>query len=81
MLVGRVGGNIERGKDGAEIDSIASPQIPVGLPSLLITRRPDVMAAEYALIGADAGAVGAADALPALSLFPAAAQPLLCLSR
>jgi multidrug efflux system outer membrane protein len=62
VLLGRVGGSIPRGKDGAEIDSIASPQIPVGLPSTLIARRPDVMGAEYAMIGANAN-IGAARAL------------------
>jgi multidrug efflux system outer membrane protein len=69
VLVGRVGGTIERGKDGAGLDSIASPEIPVGLPSLLIARRPDVMAAEYAMIGANAN-IGAARAnfLPNIGL-------------
>ena len=69
VLVGRVGGSIERGKDGAEIDSIASPNIPVGLPSKLIARRPDVLGAEYALIGANAN-IGAARAnyLPSIGL-------------
>jgi len=62
VLLGRVGGTIERGTDGGELDSIASPHIPVGLPSTLIARRPDVMAAEYALIGANAN-IGAARAL------------------
>lgn len=62
VLLGRVGGTVERGKDGAEIDSILSPEIPVGLPSVLIARRPDVMAAEYAMIGANAN-IGAARAL------------------
>ena len=31
ILLGRIGGTIERGKDGAEIDSIASPEIPRGI--------------------------------------------------
>jgi multidrug efflux system outer membrane protein len=69
VLVGHVGGNIERPKDGSELDSIASPNIPVGLPSKLIARRPDVMAAEYAMIGANAN-IGAARAnwLPSIPL-------------
>jgi multidrug efflux system outer membrane protein len=69
VLIGHIGGNIERGKDGAQIDSVASPTIPVGLPSTLIARRPDVMGAEYAMIGANAN-IGAARAnwLPAIPL-------------
>ncbi len=69
VLVGRVGGTIARSNDGSGLDSIASPQIPVGLPSLLIARRPDVMSAEFAMIGANAN-IGAARAnyLPNISL-------------
>jgi multidrug efflux system outer membrane protein len=62
VLLGRVGGSIDRDKGGTAIDSIASPNIPVGLPSMLIARRPDVMSAEYAMIGANAN-IGAARAL------------------
>ena len=69
VLVGRIGGKIERGPDGAAIDSIAAPDIPVGVPSILIARRPDVLGAEYAMIGANAN-IGTARAnyLPSIGL-------------
>ena len=69
VLVGRIGGRIERGQDGTAIDSIAAPEIPVGVPSTLIARRPDVLGAEYALIGANAN-IGTARAnyLPSIGL-------------
>ena len=46
-----------------------APEIPVGVPSTLIARRPDVMGAEYAMIGANAN-IGAARAayLPSIPL-------------
>jgi multidrug efflux system outer membrane protein len=69
VLLGRIGGSVARGEDGAQIDSVASPEIPVGLPSVLIARRPDVMAAEFSMIGANAN-IGTARAayLPSISL-------------
>jgi multidrug efflux system outer membrane protein len=69
VLLGRIGGTVPRGENGAQIDSVASPEIPVGLPSVLIVRRPDVMAAEYAMIGANAN-IGTARAayLPSIGL-------------
>ncbi len=69
VLLGRIGGSVPRGENGDRIDAVTSPEIPVGLPSVLIARRPDVMGAEYAMIGANAN-IGAARALylPSISL-------------
>ncbi|HEX6790242.1 MAG TPA: efflux transporter outer membrane subunit [Candidatus Krumholzibacteria bacterium] len=69
ILLGRFGGSVARGEDGKQLDAIRSPEIPVGLPSELIARRPDVLAAEYAMIGANAN-IGAARAayLPSIGL-------------
>ncbi|HET6348952.1 MAG TPA: efflux transporter outer membrane subunit [Candidatus Krumholzibacteria bacterium] len=69
VLLGRIGGTVDRAPDGGEIDSVLSPEIPVGLPSVLIARRPDVMGAEYAMIGANANiGVARAQYLPSISL-------------
>lgn len=46
----------------AELPSIPS-QVPAGLPSELVQRRPDLMAANQALLGADAGILEARAAL------------------
>ena len=47
VLLGMGPGHINRGL--SNYDQILSPDIPVGLPSQLLERRPDVMASEYAL--------------------------------
>lgn len=47
VLIGLGPGPIYRGL--SNYDQILSPDIPVGLPSQLLERRPDVLASEYAL--------------------------------
>jgi multidrug efflux system outer membrane protein len=49
-LVGRNPGPIKR----RAIDELAMPTIPQGVPSDLLTRRPDVMAAEQSLVASNA---------------------------
>ena len=67
VLLGRNPGPIQRGKRLAE--QVLPPQIPAGLPSDLLWRRPDVMAAEQTLI-AQTARIGVAQAarFPTLSL-------------
>ena len=66
VLLGRTPAAIERGKN---IDELAIPGIPAGLPSELLTRRPDILQAEQQLIAANAR-IGVAKALyfPRVSL-------------
>jgi NodT family efflux transporter outer membrane factor (OMF) lipoprotein len=59
--------------EGTSLDSLAEPQVAPGLPSELITRRPDVFMAEANLRAADADLVAARAALlPKVTLTPAA---------
>ncbi|HEY4136839.1 MAG TPA: efflux transporter outer membrane subunit [Casimicrobiaceae bacterium] len=66
ILVGRNPGPIVRGKS---VDDLALPTVPAGVPSTLLTRRPDLMQSEQTLIAANAQ-IGAAQALyfPTISL-------------
>jgi outer membrane protein, multidrug efflux system len=66
ILLGRNPQPIKRDR---ELDDLATPQVPAGLPSELLTRRPDLRQAEQDLIAANAQ-IGAARALyfPSISL-------------
>ena len=67
VLLGRNPGKISRGDP--LIDQVLPPAIPAGLPSELLERRPDVLAAEQ-LLAAQVANIGVAQALrfPSLSL-------------
>ncbi len=66
ILLGRNPGPIER---GATLHALKVPEVPAGLPSEMLERRPDVVAAEEQLIAANAN-IGVAKAryFPSLSL-------------
>jgi len=66
ILLGRNPGPVARGRSLAEL---ALPEIPAGVPSEVLERRPDIRQAEQALVAANAQ-IGAAKALyfPTISL-------------
>lgn len=66
VLIGRNPGPIERGRT---LQTLTVPPVPSGLPSELLTRRPDILQSEQQLVAANA-LVGAARALyfPSLAL-------------
>ncbi|MGA7742196.1 MAG: efflux transporter outer membrane subunit [Polyangia bacterium] len=67
VLLGRNPGPISR--SGSGFDEQLLPEIPVGLPSALLERRPDIRQAEQQLRSANAQiGVAEADCLPQLSL-------------
>jgi outer membrane protein, multidrug efflux system len=67
VLLGRPPGPIERG--AALTDQYRPPQVPAGMPTALLERRPDIVQAEQVLVSANAN-IGAAKALffPTISL-------------
>ena len=66
VLLGRNPGPVQR---GAKLRDLLVPEIPAGLPSEVLARRPDIVAAEEQLIAANAR-IGVAKSLyfPSLSL-------------
>ena len=66
LLAGSAPGPIARGKS---LDELAPPAVPVGLPSALLQRRPDIARAAYNVAAANAGVQAvSAQLLPSLRL-------------
>jgi multidrug efflux system outer membrane protein len=67
VLLGRAPGPIERG--AALLDVPVVPDLPSGVPAQLLTRRPDILAAEQGIIAAGKRVgVAVANRIPTLSL-------------
>jgi NodT family efflux transporter outer membrane factor (OMF) lipoprotein len=67
LLLGRAPENFI--VEGRSFDALQEPKIGIGLPSELLTRRPDIFTAESNMLAADADSVAARAALfPSLSL-------------
>jgi multidrug efflux system outer membrane protein len=67
VLLGRVPGQIPRGR--SLTDQVMPPEVPAGLPSELLQRRPDLVQAEQELAAATARiGVAKADRFPKLSI-------------
>lgn len=69
ILCGSYPDNI--GRAGSLAYAIPEETFPVGIPAMLLSRRPDVKAAEYAVIAANAGSgLAKAAMFPSISLTP-----------
>jgi NodT family efflux transporter outer membrane factor (OMF) lipoprotein len=58
-----VGGNPGAIARGAELEQLAPPAVPAGLPSELLRRRPDIARAEFNLVAINANLAATRDAL------------------